>query len=669
MTLIRRARRLHRRYTEATFWRRLKKTGRSIERDNPLDPQLTDRLWQRLAAEGLVDMHRPMPVDSPGLAPKAASSRQPTMRLKPARAKATSGAPGSPRHDDRARSGTARERVFRPSMAKPGPGRVGWANLSWRRGFGVVGIVVVVSLGAVVEVRTDWSWPGRSVTGRPAGAPPCHDPVVVSLRVPPELESQVRSAIEALRARTDPRSKGCFWFDLSNATGSSVARLVNSGSDSQPDLWIPDSSAWLDVAANHDSTLRVVTPSLASSPMVLVGRPAALTASNSSSWLSLLRASEINLLLDSMQSTSGINTLLALRAEQPKTAASEAAVTNAIVSLALQGKATSGPAISTDEALNQAGSAGSKLVVPVTEQSFVAYQQSHPNSSLKAIVPRTGSLASDYSLVLNTKSDIDNLDDAADALAKAMESAEVSQALAVAGFRTASFAPLADGRGVGQVNRLVMPSPYVVEQTLKQWTEHRQNLLVVLDISGSMAERIGTQTRMALTTQAVEAALERISNTAHVGLWSFSTKIGMDGADYTELAPVSQLTGAHRAQILAQLGRQRATPDGGTGLYDTAIAAYRSVKEVYDPDAINSVLLFTDGKNDDLGSPTINQTVQTLEGLNNPSNPVRITTIGIGPEVNGTELDKLATATGGNSYVVRDANDLQTVITAALGYR
>ena len=121
--------------------------------------------------------------------------------------------------------------------------------------------------------------------------------------------------------------------------------------------------------------------------------------------------------------------------------------------------------------------------------------------------------------------------------------------------------------------------------------------------------------------------------------------------------------------MLNSLRGQKAIPNGGTGLYATAIAAVRAVKQNYDSSAVNAVLLFTDGKNDDPGGPTLEQTLHILGGLRDPAQPVRIIALGMGPDVDGNELGQLAQATGGLSYVARNPTDLQTVFINALQSR
>jgi hypothetical protein len=191
----------------------------------------------------------------------------------------------------------------------------------------------------------------------------------------------------------------------------------------------------------------------------------------------------------------------------------------------------------------------------------------------------------------------------------------------------------------------------------------------VVDISGSMAEKVGNKSRMQLTIEAAVGGLKLFPDNAALGLWTFSTNIGKDKADFRELVPIGKLSGTQRQRITTALAGQQAIKGGSTGLYDTAIAAVQAVRSGYDSSAVNAVLLFTDGKNDDPGSLSLAQTVATLKGTRDPARPVRIIALGMGPDVDLSELQALAGATGGQAYVAKNPQDLQVVFINALQSR
>jgi Mg-chelatase subunit ChlD len=210
----------------------------------------------------------------------------------------------------------------------------------------------------------------------------------------------------------------------------------------------------------------------------------------------------------------------------------------------------------------------------------------------------------------------------------------------------------------------------VIDKTLQQWSmlSLSSHSLAVIDVSGSMNEKVGNKTRMQLTVEAAEGGLKLFPDAAALGLWTFSTKLS-GSADWKPLVPIRKLNAQQRQQIMNNLRAQKARIGGGTGLYDTAIAAVRTVRDSYDPSAVNSVMLFTDGKNDDPGSLSLDQAVHALEALRDPARPVRIIALGMGPDVDDAELAKLAQATGGSSYVATNPGELKNVFINALENR
>jgi hypothetical protein len=527
--------------------------------------------------------------------------------------------------------------------------------------------LLVLSLGAVFVVRSFGSESGAD--GFLGGSKACDDPTQISLTTTPELQPSLEAAAKSLAGKGGQDNAPCLQFTISAAPSARVAQDVAAGSDSGPDLWVPDSSLWIAQADDGEVAPTIAVPSIATSPMVLVGLNS--NFADTSSWLRTLALPNEAALLDPLSTSPGALALLAVQSERQKTSASDSQVSQVVVPLAQRLGSMAKPYTDVNALFNRASQGGSKAVVPASEQSFVQYQAEHPDSELKAIMPATGTLYLDYPMVVTAKSDQSQASDAAKALAGELLSDASAQGRDDAGFRDNVLSPLTGGRGVGDVNQLTKPTPEGIDKTLLNWTRLSLSThsLAVIDISGSMGDKVGAKTRMQLTIEAATGGLGLFPNTASLGLWTFSTKIGSDGSDYRELVPIAPLSTRQRTKIVDQLKIQHPVPNGGTGLYDTAIAAVRAVREQYDSSAVNSILLFTDGKNDDPGSPTLAQTVHTLQGLRDPARPVRIIALGMGPEANADELGALALATGGSSYVARNPGDLRQVFIDALQSR
>jgi len=527
---------------------------------------------------------------------------------------------------------------------------------------------LVVSLGAVFVVRSFGSQSGADGF---LGGKSCDDPTQVSLSTTPEMQSSLEAAAKSLASKGGQDGTPCLQFTITAAPSAKVAQDVAKGSDNRPDLWVPDSSLWVAQADDGQSVPNIVVPSIATSPLVLVGRNS--NFADTSSWLRSLGTQGVDpALLDPLNTSTGALTLLAIQSERQKTSASETAVNGLIVPLAQHLGSMAKPYTDVSALFGRAAADGSHIVVPASEQSFVKYQEEHPDAQLKAVVPATGTLYLDYPIAVTAKSDTDQATSAANALAGEMLSDAYGQARDDAGFRDGSMSALSGGRGVGDASQLTKPTVEAVNKMLLNWTRLSLSThsLAVIDISGSMGDKVGGKTRMQLTIEAATGGLSLFPNSASLGLWTFSTKIGTDGSsDYKELVPIAPLSDRQRQKIVGQLKIQKPVPNGGTGLYDTAIAAVRAVRNQYVSTAVNSILLFTDGKNDDPGSPTLQETVRTLEGMKDPSKPIRIIALGMGPDANPDELRTLAAATGGQSYVARNPSDLRQVFIDALQSR
>ncbi|MEU8222065.1 substrate-binding domain-containing protein [Kribbella sp. NPDC048915] len=526
--------------------------------------------------------------------------------------------------------------------------------------------VLVLALGAVFVVRSFGSEAGAD--GFLGSGSDCKDPTQIQLSTTPEMQAPLEAAAKSLAAKGGKDGTPCLQVTITAVSSAQVARDVARGSDNRPDLWVPDSSLWVAQADDGQSVPNVAVASVATSPLVLVGRND--NFADTSSWLRILGATE-PALLDPLNTSVGALSLLAVQMERQKTSASDTQIAQLVVPLAQHLGSLAKPYTDVNALFGRADQDGSKIVVPASEQSFVKYQEEHPEAQLRAIQPVTGTLTLDYPIVVTAKTDTDAATEAAQTLAGELLTDSAAQARDEAGFRDTTFSPLNGGRGVGDLNQLPKPTSAAITSTLQNWTRLSLSThsLAVIDVSGSMAEKVGDKTRMQLTIEAAVGGLSLFPDTAQLGLWTFSTKIGSLDADYKPLVPIAPLSKVQRDKITAQLRIQQPIPNGGTGLYDTAIAAVRQVRQEYKSNAVNTVLLFTDGKNDDPGSPTLAQAVQTLRSLQDPARPVRIIALGMGPEANADELSALAGATGGASYVTRDPAELKKVFIDALQSR
>jgi von Willebrand factor type A domain len=199
-------------------------------------------------------------------------------------------------------------------------------------------------------------------------------------------------------------------------------------------------------------------------------------------------------------------------------------------------------------------------------------------------------------------------------------------------------------------------------------------MLTLLDVSGSMAEPVAPKvTRMQATARVAQGGLTLMSDDTEVGIWLFSTKLQGD-EDYREVVsvgPLGERIGSitRRSLVLSQLQQMRPKPGGDTGLYDSLLAGYAYMKRTYKPEFGNSLLLLTDGANDDRGGPTLPRTLARLRAEIDPNRPVQVNMIGFGKGVNPSELRTIAQATNGSVQIARTPQEISQIFLRMLSRR
>lgn len=334
------------------------------------------------------------------------------------------------------------------------------------------------------------------------------------------------------------------------------------------------------------------------------------------------------------------------------------------------------------------GQALTYLSALVTEENLVAaYNEGDPTDDpaaakhpphvpLVALYPKEGTFVSDHPYATLTAPWVTSAHRAgAKAFLDYLLTPAVQRRFQAAHFRSAAGVSAdTDGSNAGIVPTqpslvLAPPSVDVTDQVLRSWSQLRKtaNVMNLLDVSGSMSESVAGSggTKLSAASEAAASAMNLFTDDDAVGLWSFSSARG-GGRDHTELVPVgpmrSRVDGVVRRTAIARaLGNLRA--GGGTSLYDSVAAAYRSVRSGYRDDRINAVVVLTDGRNDKAGGLSL---PALLKLVGDRSKPVRIITIAYGPDADTSVLARIAQASGGASYVAPTPAEIPTVYSAAL---
>lgn len=445
--------------------------------------------------------------------------------------------------------------------------------------------------------------------------------------------------------------------------------------DALPDVWLPDSSLWVARAAGAD--LQPVG-SFASSPVVLGTSRQAVEAlgwaASPPGWGQALAGGQPLAVPDLATSAEGLAALAAVRTALGGGADADNAVVQAVLA------AQRGPATPAADGLaaGQAGGADAPLV-PVGEYQVYATNRMSPGSSLVAVYPSEGSPSLDYP-IMTVGSPTGDAAAAVAAAVRRLTSGTARTAAVAAGFRDRNGSGPADaGRaGIAQAAPpAVKLDPAAVQALVARLSSLAapSRILAVFDVSASMEAPVGDGTRATLARDAAKATLSLVPGDYAIGLWAFAYQLG-DGQDWAELVPIRELDAdvagrPHREVLDRQLDSipGRLAP-GGTGLYDTMLAAVRAARENYDPTAVNSVLVLTDGRNeDDPAGLALDGLLETLRSEADPTRPIKVIGVALGPDADLAALERIAEATAGAAYSAVDPTDLQTVLFDALRQR
>ncbi|MEO6020853.1 MAG: substrate-binding domain-containing protein [Knoellia sp.] len=490
---------------------------------------------------------------------------------------------------------------------------------------------------------------------------------------PPEIADLVKAQLAAA-TKADP----CHRFDVTGSRSSSVASRIRQGK--APDAWVPDSSVWLDQTTAGSTGSAVTTDwvsagSLAHSPVVLANpvKSKDKFTGDLNSWDHVInKAGSIHLANPHLDTASRL-AYLGSRTGGPTT--KDVTAGQRIILLS-RFAATSTADLLAAVADPTKSTTTRSEAFPISEQALAAYAKTAPGT-LAALTPKAGTLSLDYPWVPAPDLSPD-LKKVADAGFRALTSATAVDAFAKDGFRPDddSGGPTIDGVSAASF-AAVTPMPGEARLlALRQWDALKADarMLTIIDVSGSMttvAKDTGGKTRAKVAEESLLTAVQKLPDGSQIGGWIFSTDKDGKGKDWKPIAPIARLdepegTGTHRDAIEAALKKFPSYISGDTGLYDTTAAAFDEMTKTYDPEYFNSVVIITDGKNDDPGGGLdLNQLLAHIKKTHDPTRPVRIITIGMG-EADTRALRTISSATGGQTYTANTSESLLTVFVEAL---
>nr|WP_246497615.1 substrate-binding and VWA domain-containing protein [Sphaerisporangium rubeum] len=428
------------------------------------------------------------------------------------------------------------------------------------------------------------------------------------------------------------------------------------------DVWIPDASVWISLARVQGAgkILPRRSVSIARTPVILaVPKETAGRIGDDPSWTLLLPTARnkkklpkasVTLLAPNrfssgLAAVSSLDTVVATRREL-------APIVRGITMNLKRSITTSDDALF--GLLDHSPASGDPVIV-ATEQAIWSYNTLRSDRPAIGLYPGEGAISLDYPYVPLT-ADPATLEAAA-AFQETILSPAGRSLLQSAGFRTpdAKAGPAMDTRhGVRFAPPADIPSPDPRTQlrsllTMRLLLADTRTLLL-LDVGTSMDKPVPGlgKSRMEATADLVGQGLRSLPEGSDVGLWIFST--GLDGdKDHQELVPLGPLRQS-TPDILREVRLLPSHTKGRSGLYDSVLAAFRAASRQQIDGMLTSVVVLTDGKNDDKSGITHKDLTATLQREFDPLHPVPITLIAWGESTDRAALRAIAEVTNGAAF-------------------
>ena len=262
---------------------------------------------------------------------------------------------------------------------------------------------------------------------------------------------------------------------------------------------------------------------------------------------------------------------------------------------------------------------------------------------------------------------------ALDRLSAALTGAAADPPLAQAGLRRQGGGPPpgADGLPTSSAAPFEVLGPHHVDHVLASWyaADRRSDLLVAVDVSGSMQARAPGSTRALIDVvrDGIGELAGLLPDDAQLTVWRFGTHL--DGPrDHAPVLPTTTLDGAGRAALAGAVGRL-VPLDTGTGLHDTILAAYEAARDATRPGVPSHVVVFTDGRNEaDTPTLTLARLAERLAAAKDPQRPVELTVVAFGGQPEVAALAETLKPVGGYVDALRTADQVKAAfIHAAAG--
>ncbi|GHJ14451.1 hypothetical protein TPA0908_24460 [Micromonospora sp. AKA38] len=546
--------------------------------------------------------------------------------------------------------------------------------------------------------------------------PNCSGRIELSVSAAPEIAPAVQGAADEWVANGAAVGGTCIAVNVASAEPVDVAAAVAgkhgatlagvgqaSGTAVTPDVWVPDSSTWLvRLKAGGASAFAPANgASIARSPVVVaLPEPVATRIGwpdKEFRWSELLQQVTASKplragIVEPTQDAAGLSGLLSLTAAASSTGEAGSPKAQEAMVGALRALATNRSSLRQDllarfpRSSDPTAIANGLGAAALSEEDVIAYNNTKPPIKLAALYLDPPPIPLDFPFAVLPGIEPSKAS-AARVLFEALRSADFKDRLAAQslrapdgnwgrGFQAPTGAPSPSNGGEKQVppsgqGGAADLDPVAISTATTTWSVATQSgrMLCVVDVSGSMKKPVATAngaSREQVTVAAAGQGLGLFDDSWSIGLWTFSTNL-KGSQDWNELVGIRPLSG-NRGELQRGLASIRPS-NGDTGLYDTMLAAYKKVQQDWEPGKVNSIVLFTDGKNEDDNGISQKALLDQLKKLRDDEQPVQVIIIGIGNEVNRAELKSITDVTGGGAFVTTDPSKIGEIFLQAIALR
>ncbi|WP_309138551.1 VWA domain-containing protein [Nocardia cyriacigeorgica] len=533
------------------------------------------------------------------------------------------------------------------------------------RGISKGPVITVVAVLLLVAAVFGWfQLRDRSSSSTSAAAAECVEgDTVLNVTVDPSLAATVRTIADRYNASEPIVGDHCVTVQVEAQPAAAMVAAFTSNTSwdpalgPQPALWIPESMRQIE-SVRVPGLIQGVPASVAVSPIALAvpGELGAALERGGITWADLPRLQRGS--LDELQLPWG-----GLRMAVPPgdaTLAAATAVASGVSGVdplteeaALSGQAVaavSALAASAPDVPDTAAALGALTSTPPADATLHAVaatkQQVNAHGGLTAFVPAGTGPVADYPAAMMTGHWVDTTQNmVAGVFADYLRAPEQAADFAAVGFgpAPATTAPVPTRAALDKVRATLADPVLGVSAT------------VLIDVSASMGGNDGSTPRLTNTLGALRSTMNVMPPEFGLGVWTFGKNL--DGTTpYRVRAATAPLAAEHRTAVTESLDSIRPTDLKADQCYTALLAAYRAAVAEYTTGRTNSVLLITDGPDDD-SALTGTQLLADLAAATDAATPVRVDVIVVGGE--GTDTLRAVTERTGGTYTrVPTSNDI-----------